>query len=240
MRETLSLTLMPHPVSGEKDSTITCPSVMDMNSSTTARDCTCASSGSRSDAADASAAFAASSAAAARFSSAALIFACISGVMSSNPAGSPGAAPPPAVSPTAPLFFASPRLPLYAPRSWYITPRSVRLPPPSSSFMRATRCRVMPKNRRRSARSALMIIPSYSTISSSVASSISSCGESLAISRETHQTGEIVQHQKHVLALLARRLGDGERRARHRVPFRHGRVRRARDDGGAVHRARRS
>ena len=60
------LDTVPHPVSGEKDSTITCPSVMDMNSSTTARRLLPSLLRSRSGAADASAAFAASSAAAAR------------------------------------------------------------------------------------------------------------------------------------------------------------------------------
>mmetsp|Transcript_14666 Transcript_14666/g.62928 ORF Transcript_14666/g.62928 Transcript_14666/m.62928 type:complete len:536 (-) Transcript_14666:565-2172(-) len=195
-RETLSLTLTPHPLSREKDSTKTCPSVMLMNSSTKGLGCVKSFSGAAESAASFSARLALA-ASASRFLSSmtASIFFRVASGMSSKPAGSAGtttvASPSSsAASPTVPEFFSLARLPRYAPASWYITPRSVSDPPPSLSFRRATRCRVMPRNRLRSASSALMIMPSYSTIcsalgaSSESSSAISSCGLSLAMSRE--------------------------------------------------------
>ena len=140
----------------------------------------------------------ADSAASFRFSMAASIFAFVASGIDSKPAGSSGitteASPFPSsdASPTVPEFLSLAHLPRYAPASWYITPRSVSDPPPSASFRRATRCRVMPRNRLRSASNALMIMPSYSTICSALgapsesesSSAISSCGLRRAMSRE--------------------------------------------------------
>mmetsp|Transcript_2102 Transcript_2102/g.9542 ORF Transcript_2102/g.9542 Transcript_2102/m.9542 type:complete len:288 (+) Transcript_2102:355-1218(+) len=181
--DTLSFTLMPHPLDSLKFSTITWPSVMLMNSSTRDLCCVYPSSGRFADA-SASRSRAASAAASLFFSNAAVIFACISGRISSKPAGSCRVTPVPSALPTAPLSLLLPFLPLYAPFSWYMTPSRVRDPPPKASDILATRCSVLPRNRLRSARIALMIIPSYSTIfsSSTIPSGLSSCGDSLAMS----------------------------------------------------------
>mmetsp|Transcript_3249 Transcript_3249/g.12166 ORF Transcript_3249/g.12166 Transcript_3249/m.12166 type:complete len:460 (-) Transcript_3249:702-2081(-) len=194
MRDTLSLALITHPFVESKLSTKTCPSVMDMNSSTRGLGCVWLCSGACFEPRAETALFFSCSclnfSACCFFTSiAAVIFSRICADISPNPAGSCGTTTLP-LSPTTPLFFSLAAFPLYAPVWWYITPIRVKDPPPSLSFMRATRCSVIPRNRRRSANKALMIIPSYSTICSfegafsDVSSSKSSCGDSRPISRE--------------------------------------------------------